>query len=452
MESETRAIFRVPANKEPAHGWFLNYCGKQDRQPDPFYTTVGAYEGPALTYAPKRTLFPAEPTVFSGRSWMRGSTPVYPWYFTLFWALGGWMRGDRARVEQHFKWISETGAAGYRMLAQVNWSGEEIDPDKAGYEAALGEMIDVAWDQYNLAAKLTLIGGGARSPGDLATKVRNVVLSRKHKVLFIEGVNELNAAPEDAYTMLDILRDLNIPMAVGFGNAGIDQIKAYSDHAQATIACFHTERGGGDDRVLRQIWDLKEFAPRPADDGEGSGPGASSEGECHDAVILAAKRAGGVTGGGSGAFCLHTGAGVYGRARAASAGREACPANIWETQYIEEIATRVSRACEPLGPAIENWQRYNTNMPVKVVEGPYEKHYGGRANGKFAQIVTACRNDDGTPAPKIVMTGHAPYKVWAPGGDVLAESNGGDVTVGGYVAYVVAGVDAGASTVHTGKR
>ena len=362
------------------------------------------------------------------------------------------MRGDRARVEQHFQYIADKGAAGYRMLAQVNWSGEEIDPDKEGYEAALGEMLDVAWDQYNLAAKLTLVGGGVRWAGDLATKVKNVIASRRHKVLFLEGVNEMNGSHEQAKEMLDILRDLNIPMGAGFGNTGVDGVKEANNFAGGTVACFHTERGGGDDRVLRQIWDLKEFAPNPADDGEGSGPGASSEGECSDGVILAAKRAGGVAGGGSGAFCLHTGAGVFGRARAASAGREACPANIWETNNIEDIATRVSRACEPLEPAIENWSRYNTNMPVKVIEGPYEKHYGGRAGGRFAQIITACRNPDGSPAGRVVMNGPAPYKVWAPGGDVLAESGGGSVTVGGYVAYVVAGVDGGASTDGCQKR
>jgi hypothetical protein len=444
-----RYIFTIPSGVEPPNGYAFDWPGHHLRPDAVFPTEPGDYEGPELQYGPAPAqprppvTVPAEATQLVGRAWTRGGAPFYPWYWTLMWALGGWMRGERDRVEQHFRWMSDVGATGFRALCQVDWAGEAIDPDLPGYEAALGDMLDVAFDRYGLLAKLTLIGGGARDHRDLATKVRSVLATRRHKVLLLEGVNEGNGSPDQARDMLDILRDLNLPMAAGFGNAGIEAIRAASALARANVACLHTERGGSDDRKLRQVWDLKEFSPLAADDGEGPGPGASAGGQCDDAIILAAKRAGAVLGGGAGAFCAHTGAGVYGRARAAGPGREACPANIWETPQIAAIAEHVGRACEPLDLGAENWARYNTGFPVRVVEGPYEKVYGGRALGRFGQIVTACRREDGTPAPRVVFEGNGkPYWVCVPGGGLLAESqDGGRLEVGGYNAYVVQGDD-----------
>lgn len=323
---------------------------------------------------------------------------------TLFWAVGGWHRGESVRVARNFTFARANLCHYWRGLGQVGWPGEEIDPFWSDFKPTLAATIDCAYDE-GLLTQLTGIGGWpkdakpkpGRGPVECAREMADVLATRQHKILIAEAVNESNASEADAIEIARLFGSLGIPSGVGLGNQGIDVIERASRAADARVAYYHTSRtlgdqseaGGRESRFVRQCWDFKEFDWRPdviRVDNEGPGI-ASSVNVLSNPFTMATKRAANLVLGAA-VTCVHTGAGVFGRLMAGPYGLR--QANLFEVPGLVEMFAAVANADMHLPPGIENWTPFNTNQPVKVITGRVNKLYGSRSGKQFAEIAIGC--------------------------------------------------------------
>jgi hypothetical protein len=344
-----------------------------------------------VTMPPARRPARTGVVTLQGKSWTDDGGAYYPLGTTLLYGLGHWHRGGALRdlVKENLAYLAAHGYDYARLLCQVNWNGQEIDPSWPGYEQELGALIDCAYDEFGLRIKPTLIGGGAGDVQALASQVRRVVSSRLHKIQMIEAVNEGNASTDDAVAIVHALQGLGLPIAVGLGDQGIETIKDAGDLAGGTVDILHTERGLGSSsepggphaRQVRQCWDFHLFA-RASENGEPPGP-ASSVATLDDPFQLATFRAASIICG-AGAFCLHTGSGVYGKDYDSSAGRRY--ARLADMPNSDAIFRAVRVADSRLPKGIENWQTFNTNHLVAIDSGEVNKLYGTRNGGLFVEV------------------------------------------------------------------
>lgn len=384
----SRYTFTLPGTV-PAHGWHVKTATGYVRQPDPLPRS-GDWEGPLLVYAPPLPKARQGVVRTVGRAFVDDGGPFYPLTVTLLWALGGLRRGDTARVQKNFETIKDAGADAARVLCQVDWRGEEIDPHWPDYETLLGQLLDLAYDTCGLRLKLTLIGGGCDDPRGLAEKVCRVVnTGRRHKVLMIEAVNEGNASEADAVLVASICKAAGVPVAVGLGDRGGDVVRRATAGAGANVAILHTERTDDDTRRVRQGWDFHAYTVA-CDDGEPAGP-ASSVAEMTDPQRLAAKRTTSILCGAD-SYCAHYGAGVFGRAHTSSNGKVR-QANLWEVPNFAIQMAAIRAADSRLLKGIGNWEHYNTPTIVDRWGGRCDKIYGARSGVHFAQVVIGASKD-----------------------------------------------------------
>ena len=321
----------------------------------------------------------------SGKLWHDDSGACLPLGTTLFWAVGGWHRHDRDRVKQNLSYIKQNGFDYVRVLGQVAWPGEEIDPRWPDYRDTLASFIDCAYDEYGLRVQLTAIGGGSPDPVSDAQQMHNVVSMRRHKLVMLEAVNEGNASAAEATEIAKLFAPLQLPCGTGLGDQGIDAIQASSNVSNANARYLHTERSGDNARQVRQCWDFHLFSPFASVDNEPPGP-ASSVQEQKDPFVLACLRAGAIICG-AGAFCFHTGSGVFGRTYPYGSGFRY--ANLWEVPNMDAMMRAVKNAGARLPADVPTWSAFNTNHPVDTPAGNVNKLYGAIGNGQFTEIAIA---------------------------------------------------------------
>lgn len=334
--------------------------------------------------------FPRPPGVvtLAQKAWTDGRGPFYPLYASLFWALGGWMRGDQKRVRENLKFLAQHKFDGARVLYYVDWPDGGNSKPTHGTPQALTELLDCAYNDYGLRLKVTVSGGGPANHQRLATDVAGVAVQHREKILLLEGVNERNCSREDAVAMGKILRNCGVPSSVGWGDEG-DQAVLMGNEAGTSVDILHLERGsvGSPEfvrRLLRQCWDFHDLK-RAADNGEPIGPNTSVA-WCDDPFVLASMRAGGIICG-AGAYCFHTGAGVYGIDYThPQYGRR--HANLWEIPNVDAMMVALRNVEKAIGhTGIENWHHDHASKWIEA-NGQREKQYGARVGKEFVQIVT----------------------------------------------------------------
>jgi hypothetical protein len=300
-----------------------------------------------------------------GRSFVDDDGTFYPLGATMMWSLWGW-KNDRARLQQNLQFLKQHHWDYVRILGEVDWAAETIDPNWPDYQQVLGELIDYAYDVCGLRTELTLVGG-VGDPLTLAQKVAPVInAGRQHKILDVEIANESSLRPVTLQQLQDAGRYLvqNIPNLVALSSAEGLSVYAPSgtwpgDYGPtlvpqgiATLGTVHMDRTFGDDgwRETRQPWDFKDL-PFPVSHNEPIGP-RSSVAEETDPMRLAMLRAVGLING-VGAFVLHNGSGVTGQVDPA----HNRPANLWEVPGIDDIMNVVR--------GIDDW------MPQRAGEGQH---------------------------------------------------------------------------------
>lgn len=357
---------------------------------------------------------------------------------TLFWAVGGYHRGDIARAREHFKFLREEGKQDYvRILAEVNWEGEEIDPNWPDYPATLAAVVDAAYDDFGMRSHVTIIGGTTNGRARwIAARVRAVLAARTAKVIFVESVNEGNASQDDAIQIAQEFAGSGILVGVGLGDQGRETINACSRAAGAPVKFVHTERslgdkhepGGEDARPVRQPWNFEAMSG-PCVNGEPPGP-ASSVAELTDPFKLATMRALSIVCGAA-AFCFHAGALVFGRKHISNNGKLR-EANIWEVPNIKAMLVAVRNADLRLPVDVANWEKFNKDQPVQTLDRQCNKHYGAKSGNRFVSIAFGC--DDPIDLIKKVPVDFEVFNI------ATGESLGKNITkASGLWAYLIVG-------------
>jgi hypothetical protein len=322
--------------------------------------TDGDFDLPPITLT---SLAPPEPEMrhgivaADGRVWIDSDGPWSPLGATLLWALFDWYEGDRARVRQHWAWLHSKHVDHYRMLGEVGWPGQVINPDAPNYDGALASLIDAGYDEYGLRVFLTVRGGGTSVDSlSLARRVAAIVKVRPQKVFCLEAANEsFQNGPDDAtiLQMVDILKTAGV-LVIGSSPIEAEYAAAYARAVHATAAAMHSDRTPGDEgwRIARQGW-LANGWGLIGSNAEPPGP-RSSVAEATDPIKLAMLRAVGILSG-AGAFVIHNGAGVTGRVDPA----RNRPANLWEVPGIDDIMAAVWQVGQSLPVDLPNWQKFN---------------------------------------------------------------------------------------------
>lgn len=150
---------------------------------------------------------------------------------------------DRARFRSDLKFLSDNGFDYIRTLSMVGWEGKEIAPitfkNRADhmveawpdYWQQLGEMIDIAYDEFGIRTQLTIFADGQLMPCKAdriahLDAVLKTVSARKQKVILLEVANE---AWQNGFA----------------GTEGINELREYgkylSDHTTVLVALSATE-------------------------------------------------------------------------------------------------------------------------------------------------------------------------------------------------------------------
>jgi hypothetical protein len=293
----------------------------------------------------------------SGRVFVDDDGPFRPLGATLFWALSGW-RTEPDRVMQNLEWLARHGVQYVRILGQVDWPGQEIDPTWPDYESTLSAFLEAAYNRFGLRTEITLVGGGAFDPSLLASKVVSAVRGREHMVLHLEVANEyFQNFPDERQmrAMADILHQLPNLLAPSSPHNGDSVIlRTLIPSGPYQMATIHKERTEGDFdwRFVRQNWDFRDLQ-WPTSNNEPKGP-MSSVSHCEDPLRLAMDRAVGILCG-VGAYVLHNGNGVTGRVDPVH-NRQA---NVWELPNADAIYDAVAGVDSVITPGVENWGNAN---------------------------------------------------------------------------------------------
>lgn len=318
----------------------------------------------------------------SGRMFTDDTGLFRPFGATLFWALRGW-KYERDRVKQNLDWLDDHGVNYVRILSQVGWPGNEIDPVWPDYVAQLADFLDTAYNTFGMRTEITCVGGGGNfSPLDLVRKVVAAVKGREHTVMHLEIANEYFATFNNVDAMRDMatilhqqLPNLLAPSSPGGGNE--IELSALMATGPYTMATVHKQRQEGDRdwRFVRQNWDYKD-KPWPVSNNEPKGP-LSSVSPCSDPLRLAMDRAVGIMCG-VGAYVLHNGNGIYGVPND-NAGGGHRNANVWELDNVDAIYDAVAHVDSLIPTGVENWSNANDGWmapnPVHPLPVPVEQFW-----------------------------------------------------------------------------
>src|SRR5215471_10791441 len=315
----------------------------------------------------------------------------YPLGCTLFWALYGWMHHDDDRVLENVRWAASQGVQYMRVLGQVDWPDETIDPNAPGYDAALASMLD-AFYNCGVRTQITMIGGAWN--GNLThycQQIVDAVKPRAEKVWSVEVANEAFQRQLTKPQIEQMTKTLSnqlpniIAMSAPKDLADPTGQSAYAASWGADWFPVHLERTDGDHgwRRVRQSWDCKEIA-LPVSQNEPAGPSSSVASET-DPLLLRMQRAVGILNG-CGAFVFHSGAGVYGRAHMASTSYR--PANLWEIDNVDTIMAAIGDATRLLPNDLPGWTHVNlawVGFPFAQT-GHSDKHYGATSGNRFVTM------------------------------------------------------------------
>lgn len=268
----------------------------------------------------------------------------------------------------------------------MRWKDQPYGSDLIGTPDGLDGLLRWVRSETGLRLKITVHGGGCPDPERAAREVAQVATANRDAVLMLEAVNEGNLPRDKAIACAGILTATGIPTAVGWGNQGIDDVKAVGNEAGTNVDVMHLERTDPSARRDRQCWDLHHFT-RAIDNGEFAGPGSSVAQET-SIFHLCMQRIGSILMGGE-SYCLHTGSGVYGVSyQGPTSWRYA---NLWDVPNFAAMCQALRTVDASIGhPGVGSWPiRTNTNIPLEVVSGQVDKQYYAQSSaGDVLGILT----------------------------------------------------------------
>jgi hypothetical protein len=323
----------------------------------------------------------------------------HPEGMTFFWAMHG-VKYEPARLQANVDWLIQTKAAPdyVRILAQVDWAGNEIDPNWPDYNDVFLRTLDV-FAKAHIRVEVTVLGSPYNDPSGLAHRLSALIRQRPAgTVIAIEVWNEWSQNGGSIQALKDaariFLNESGVPL-VGLSSSGLDaDIATASAEAGATLRTDHSDRGEGDGgwRMVRQCFGAKDM-PGVVDENEPPGPNSSIN-VLDTPIQLAMFRACNIQSGGA-LWVLHVGDMVQGIEDPAHNRHP----NLWQVANLPAIlqATRIVDKALPDG--VENWSKTagnpNTNPQVFVpdIAGWPDGHtgvnrfYAAIQGGEFTQTL-----------------------------------------------------------------
>ncbi|MDF2441441.1 MAG: hypothetical protein JWN98_2425 [Abditibacteriota bacterium] len=262
-------------------------------------------------------------------------------YFTALWRC----KNDRERLKSDLAFLSSQGFNYYRMLSMVGyypaWEGIEIAPTAftsrngkrvdawPDYWAQLRQLVDMAYDQYQMRTQITIFADAQLMPDKQARRdhihklLREVVAGREHKIILLEIANEAWQNGFSGHQGTADLREFtkyigdrtSIPIAIT-SNHENPIADVYAGSA-ADIATWHfsrdRKRDGGWNPVY-DCWDVGDLPGLPpVSSNEPIGPGSSVNSESEPIRLLAAPAFAYIAR--LPMYVFHSDAGVFGKTR-----------------------------------------------------------------------------------------------------------------------------------------
>jgi hypothetical protein len=268
----------------------------------------------------------------------------YPLGATLMWALRGW-KFERDRVRQNLAFLQKYRVDFVRILAEVGWAGNDIQPDQwDDYDALLANFIDETYDVYGMRTQITMIGGGTNTDySRLVDRIIAIVKTRQHKVFLIEVANESFQNFTDSSKMKSFARRFvsALPDTLVACSSTPDDddgsvLKDFASAATASVKHFERSLNESGWKGVRKPWEMRgPIGSLPSSQNEPQGP-RSSVCEYTEPIHMVMNRWTGIIMGWK-AYVLHNGAGVGGQVDTT----HNRPANLWEVPGIDTIMDAV---------------------------------------------------------------------------------------------------------------
>jgi hypothetical protein len=317
---------------------------------------------------------------------------------SLFWGVWGYDH-DRARLIQHFDALRAHGFDFVRVLGTVaspSWNDRAADPRRAGYDATIAGLTDLAFE-HGLRIAWTIFGDTVAAQ-DASTRLALVdrfammTKGREQKILFTEIANEgwqngfgprlseLQELARRLKSQTRVLVAVTAPAPPLRCGAGVTSLYA---PGVADFITLHFDRniGSADERwgPVRQplMWpslfeSCRDTLPGAAANWEPIGPQssvASEETPLHLVTAAVVTYTAGLP-----IYVLHTGPGVRGGGRADRALRRA--ASLAELPRIEELLRAFATMKQYLPRDLAGWSRFDATLPDAPVQIQMRK--GGR--------------------------------------------------------------------------
>jgi hypothetical protein len=295
----------------------------------------------------------------------------YPLGQTLFWALRGW-KFERERLKQNLQFLKAQKWDYVRILGEVDWAGNDINPAWPDYDQNLAEFLDYAYNECGLRTELTIIGGGHEDQAmALTQRIANVVRGREHMIMNFEVANEWygrRLSKDELRSIGKFLRQQFPNNMVAISSDGFENLEQFRNEFMrsdsANLMTTHMDRGQGDEgwREVRQTWDYKD-QNFPVSHNEPIGP-RSSVAQDDDPVRLAMLRAVGLINGVT-AFVLHNANGVTGQVYP-ERNRQA---NLFELANVEAIMSAIRGVDAFFPPRVgegRHWNHAWSGSPLTV--------------------------------------------------------------------------------------
>jgi hypothetical protein len=395
----------------------------------------------------------------SGRRFLDDQGVFCPMGGTLFWAMRGW-KFERDRVKLNMAYLAHY-CDYQRILAQVGWSGNEIDEDWPDHVQILGEVIDYAYDVLGMRTQVTGVGGGDYSATKILDNMIAAIRGRESKVIYTEVANEwygnwdgseeqMKAAGKKLLSALPNLVALSAPQE----EMSTQRTNPWVRDGFASMGTAHKDRSDTKTdwkwRHVRQTWESRDPS-YPLSHGEPGGP-LSSVASFMEPIHLAMSRAVGILCGFEG-YCLHNAAGVTGQVDPAR-GR---PANVWEVPGIDQIMATVRALTQilPGDPSAGQATRKGLGAHPLTADliwpdgGDHGvvRDYARRNGATFWQCLQGVKNYVNLTADRayrltlIDPITHAPREMSVGAGETIRVDLG-SVDTQGYGAWIIRGVNA----------
>jgi hypothetical protein len=265
-------------------------------------------------------------------------------YMTALWRA----KHDRQRLRSDLQFLSGCGFHYIRVLSMVGWysawEGREIAPVSfqnrngeridawSDYWRQLGELIDLAYDDYGLRTQLTIFADAQLMPDRSARiehmrRILELIEPRQHKVILLEVANEAWQNGFPGRQGIDDLREFGkhlsdrtkvlvaLSAPVSYENEGI--IEMYRE-APVDIATVHFSRDirtpDGGWLPVRDPWRVRSIGGiPPVASNEPIGPGSSVAQQRDPLKLVCAAAVAWMSG--LPMYVYHCDAGVFGQTR-----------------------------------------------------------------------------------------------------------------------------------------